>query len=133
MTATQVFLRFLKENGYYTKYSLLLRRHYLNVKKIIIGRNGEEYWDKNFYKPLIKAHSRGKQKCKEKNIMLDALLMYTQYRFIDSFYVIGVYEYKKTSELYRFSIKRVKRYQLTRMRTYLSYSGQRKILQFEYK
>ena len=132
MTATQVFLRFLKENGYYAKYSLFLKRHYLNVKKNIIEKYGEEYWNKTFYGPLIKAHSSDKQKCKEKNIMLDALLMYTQYRFIDSFYVIGVYEYKKTSELYRFSIKRVKRYQLTRMQTYLSHLG-RRILKFEYK
>ena len=132
MTATQVFLRFLKENGYYTKYSLFLKRHYLNVKKIIIEKYGEEYWYKNIYGPLIKAHSSDKQKCKEKNIMLDALLMYSQYRFIDSFYVIGVYEYKKTSDLYKFSIKRVKRYQLTRMQTYLSHLG-RRILKFEYK
>lgn len=132
MTATQVFFRFLKENGYYTKYSLLLRRHYLDVKKFMIERNGEQYWNKNIYEPLIKAHSSDKQKCKEKNIMLDALLMYTQYRFIDSFYAMGVYEYKKTAELYKFSIKRVKRYQLTRMRTYLSYLGH-KIFQFEYK
>lgn len=132
MTATQVFLRFLKENGYYAKYSLFLKRHYLNVKEMIIERSGEEYWYKNIYGPLIKAHSSDKQKCKEKNIMLDALLMYTQYRLIDSFYVIGVYEYKKTAELYKFLIKRVKRYQLTRMRNYLSDLGH-KILQFEYK
>ena len=132
MTATQVFLRFLKENGYYAKYSLFLKRHYLNVKKIIIERNGEEYWYKNIYGPLIKAHSSDKQKCKEKNIMLDVLLMYTQYRLIDSFYAIGVYEYKKTAELYKFLIKRVKRYQLTRMRNYPSDLGH-KILQFEYK
>ena len=132
MTATQVFLRFLKENGYYAKYSLFLKRHYLNVKKIIIERSGEEYWYKNIYGPLIKAHSSDKQKCKEKNIMLDVLLMYTQYRLIDSFYAIGVYEYKKTAELYKFLIKRVKRYQLTRMRNYPSDLGH-KILQFEYK
>lgn len=132
MTATQVFLRFLKENGYYTRYSLLLRRRYLSVKKNIIEGNGEQYWNKNIYEPLIKAHSNGKQKCKEKNIMLDALLLYTQYRFIDSFYALGVYEYKKTAELYKFSIKRVKRYQLTRIRPYLR-CGKYKTIQFEYK
>ena len=132
MTATQVFLRFLKENGYYAKYSLLLKRRYLNVKKNIIEKYGEEYWNKTFYGPLIKAHSSDKQKCKEKKIMLDVLLIYTQYRLIDSFYAISVYDYKKTAELYNFLIKRVKRYQLTRMRNYQSDLGH-KILQFEYK
>lgn len=132
MTATQVFLRFLKENGYYTKYSLLLRRHYLSIKRNTIERNGEQYWNKYIYEPLINTHSNDKQKCKEKNIMLDALLVYTQYRFIDSFYAIGIYDYKKASELYKFSIKRVKRYQLTRIRPYLRH-GKYEAIQFEYK
>jgi hypothetical protein len=132
MTATQVFLRFLKENGYYTKYCPSLKKQYTKVKDFIISRKGNEFWHNNFYKPLIDAHSNGKKKCDERNIMLDVLLMHTQYRFIDSFYVIGVYNYEMSKYLYKFSIKALKRYQLTKMYPYFRY-GRHKILQFEYK
>lgn len=130
MTATQVFKRFLKDNGLYTSYMPRLKSAYDNAKECTFKYNGEDYWEKQIYQPLI-----GNEKT-EKDIMLDAMLKLTGYRFIDAIWAISIYSDRSvyalneelSKSLYKYAIKNLKRYQLTAFRV-----QNKKNIRFEYK
>ena len=130
MTATQVFKRFLKDNGLYTSFMPRLKNAYDKAKNCAFKYNGEEYWEKQIYQPLI-----GNEKT-ERDIMLDAILKLTGYRFIDAMWAISIYSdspvyalsEKLSKSLYKYAIKNLKRYQLTAFRV-----QNKKNIRFEYK
>lgn len=114
MTATQVFKRFLKDNGLYASYMPRLRKAYKGAVNSSLKYNGKDYFEKVIYQPLLIDER------KENEIMLDVILKVISYRFIDALWAISVYtntQYNQNAEvskkLYKFSMKYLKRYQLT--------------------
>lgn len=114
MTATQVFKRFLKDNGLYASYMPRLRKAYKGAVNASLKYNGKDYFEKVIYQPLL---IDGR---KENEIMLDVVLKVTQYRFIDALWAISNYTYtplvtneEVLKKLYKFSMSKLKRYQLT--------------------
>lgn len=140
MTATQVFVRFLKDTGNYSSVYPVLKGAYLQLKKVIYSIRGEKYWYDNIYNSLVGVDKEGNQKLDERKIMLDALLKYNYYRFIDAFYAISAlsnpYKYfvdSLSKELYKFSIKNLNKYQLTHMGPDNHGGRYRKKINFQYR
>ena len=139
MTATTAFIRYLKDNGLYVSYYPVIKQSYNNFKKQVIGCRGKEYWNLYLYNPLAEIDKNGIPKNRENVIMLDMMIRYCYYRFIDTWYVIQTYNPHPTpisqylvSNLYRYSIKNFKRYQLTTMMPFDRAEGKRKFY-FEFK
>ena len=53
MTATQVFKRFLKDNGLYASYMPRLRKAYKGAVNSSLKYNGKDYFEKVIYQPLL--------------------------------------------------------------------------------
>ena len=139
MTATTAFIRYLKENGLYAGYYPVIKKSYNRFKEEVIEYRGKEYWDLYLYNPLIELDDEGIPKKKENEIMIDMMLRYCYYRFIDTWYVIQSYNRDPTpisqflvGDLYKYSIKNFKRYQLTTMMPFDRAEGRRKF-NFEFK